>query len=443
MATAREIAMLTLAACERQGAWSDGHLKRMLKEAHLDSRDAGLATRLCFGVLQNKILIDWHLKSFCHTPLERLDLKVLCSLRIAVYQLLFLDKIPFSAAVNEAVNMTKKHCRNPRAAGMVNGILRSILRQEEMPYPDMSDEVERLSVAYSHPRWLVEEFIGTLGAEAAEALLAADNEQPPITAQVNTCQATVQQVKEMLEAEGVTVQRHPILPDCLILTETGNIEQLQAFREGLFYVQDCAAKLAVSAAKLQPDMRVLDCCAAPGGKSFAAAIDMKNRGEVISCDIHEHKIRILDAGKERLGLSIVSPMLHSATELNEKWVGGFDVVITDVPCSGLGIIRKKPDIRYKDPAPLTGLPRVQASILENCSKYVKPGGTLIYATCTLLKRENEDIVLEFLSRHSDFYPESLNLPVNGGGQQMLTFWPHVHGTDGFFVARLCKKEEAF
>lgn len=442
MATAREVAMLTLAACERQGAWSDGHLKRMLKESRLDSRDSGLATRLCFGVLQNRMLIDWHLAAFCNTPLRKLDLNVLCALRVALYQLLFLDKIPSSAAVNEAVNLTKKYCRNPRAAGMVNGILRSILRQESLPAPEESDRIENLTIQYSHPRWLVEEFVSSVGQDEIESLLAADNEQPPITAQVNTCKATAQQVIDALAAEGVSAQAHPWLENCLVLTGTGNLEQLKAFNDGLFYVQDCAARLAVTAARLQPGMRVLDCCAAPGGKSFAAAIDMKNKGEVISCDIHAHKIKLLTAGSERLGLDIISPKLQSATELNEAWISAFDAVITDVPCSGLGIIRKKPDIRYKDPAPLAGLPPIQRTILENCSRYVKPGGILIYATCTLLKRENEDIVLDFLSKHTEFSLEPLNLPVSGGAQAMLTFWPHIHSTDGFFAARLRKKEEA-
>lgn len=440
MASAREIAMLTLAACERQGAWSDGYLKRMLREQQLDSRDAALATRLCFGVLQNRLLIDWHLASFCNTPLEKLDLKVLCSLRIAVYQLLFLDKIPSSAAVNEAVNLTKKHCRNPRAAGMVNGILRAMLRQEKLAEPCGKNDAETLSVKYSHPVWLVEEFISALGIDGAEALLAADNGQPPITAQVNTCRATVAQAVSVLEADGVSVRRHPLIKDCLVLADTGNLERLSAYQNGLIYVQDCAARLAVTAAGLKPGQRVLDCCAAPGGKSFAAAIDMENRGEVVSCDIHPHKIELLEAGCDRLGLDVLHPLRHSATERKDEWVNAFDAVITDVPCSGLGIIRKKPDIRYKDPAPLAGLPRVQRAILDNCCAYVKPGGVLIYATCTLLRRENEDIVLDFLERHPDFRAESLALDVIGGEGSMLTFWPHIHGTDGFFAAKLRRKE---
>ena len=442
MATAREVAMLTLTACEKQGAWSDRHLKQMLREQHLDSRDAALATRLCFGVLQNRMLLDWHLASFCNTPLSKLDLKVLCVLRVAAYQLLFLDKIPASAAVNEAVNLTKKHCRNPRAAGMVNGILRAMLRQEALPVPRGKDLPETLSVQYSHPRWLVDEFISVLGLECTETLLKSDNEQPPIYAQVNTCKVTAEQVMEILTAEGVCAQPHSWMKDCLVLSETGSLEHLQAFRDGLFYIQDCAARLAVTAAQLQPGQHVLDCCAAPGGKSFAAAIDLKNRGEVVSCDIHPHKIKLLENGCERLGLSSVYPMLQSASERRDGWINRFDTVITDVPCSGLGIIRKKPDIRYKDPEPLKGLPKIQARILENCSSYVKPGGTLIYATCTLLRRENEDVVLAFLEKHPEYCPEPLGLHVAGGDQPMLTFWPHIHHTDGFFVAKLRKKEEA-
>ena len=441
MATAREVAMLTLTACEKQGAWSDGHLKQMLRDQHLDSRDAALATRLCFGVLQNRMLLDWHLASFCNTPLNKLDLKVLCALRVAAYQLLFLDKIPASAAVNEAVNLTKKHCRNPRAAGMVNGILRAMLRQDTLPEPTGKDPLEILSIRYSHPKWLVDEFAAVLGADGVEALLRADNEQPPISAQVNTCKATAEQVMELLTEEGVHARPHPWMEDCLILSETGNLERLQAFRDGLFYVQDCAARLTVTAAKIQPGQRVLDCCAAPGGKSFAASIDMDNRGEVISCDIHPHKIKLLEAGRDRLGLSVIHPMLQSAAERREEWVNGFDTVITDVPCSGLGIIRKKPDIRYKDPEPLKGLPAIQKKILSNCSAYVKPGGTLIYATCTLLRRENEDIVLDFLGEHPEFELEPLGLNVTGGDQPMQTFWPHIHNTDGFFAAKLRKKEE--
>lgn len=442
MASAREVAMLTLAACERQGAWSDGHLKRLLRENKLERRDAALATRLCFGVLQNRMLLDWHIGRFCASGLEKLDLKVLCNLRVAVYQLLFLDKIPASAAVNEAVNLTRRHCRNPRAAGMVNGILRSMLRQEDWSQPTGEDPVENLSIRTSHPRWLTEEFVSMLGCEGAEALLMAHNGQPPTTAQINRCRGAAEDVIRLLAEARVEAVPHGWLPDCVTLSGTGNMEELDAFRQGLFYVQDCAARLAVTAAGVTPGQRVLDCCAAPGGKSFAAAIDMENRGEVVSCDIHPHKIKLLEAGRDRLGLDCIHPQLQSATERRKEWENGFDTVITDVPCSGLGIIRKKPDIRYKDPEPLAGLPKVQRGILENCCAYVKPGGVLIYSTCTLLRRENEDIVTAFLREHSEFELEAFELPRFGRQEGMVTFWPHIHGTDGFFVAKLRRKEGA-
>lgn len=439
MGSAREAAMLTLAACERQGAWSDGYLKKTLREQGLDRRDAALCARLCYGVQQNRLLLDWHLARYCKSRLDALELKVLCNLRVAVYQILFLDKIPASAAVNEAVELTKKHCRNPRAAGMVNGILRAMLRQPGSLEPNDPDKVKNLSIKYSHPLWLVKTFAGLLGLEGAEALLAADNGQPPTAAQVNTLRADPAVLAGELRELGAEVSPHPWLPGCLLLSGAGDLEQLAAFREGRFYVQDPAARLAVTAAGVKPGSRVLDCCAAPGGKSFAAAIDMGNRGEVVSCDIHPHKIRLMEAGRERLGLSVISPCLQSAAETRQDWLDAFDTVLTDVPCSGLGIIRKKPDIRYKEPAALEGLPRVQREILDNCARYVRPGGVLLYSTCTLLPRENGDVVEGFLSAHPQFAPEPFVLPEWGEQPGQVTLWPHIHGTDGFFVAKLRRK----
>jgi len=438
MGDPRETAVLTLAACERQGAWSDGHLKRAIREQGLDRRDGALCTRLCYGVLQNRLLLDWRLGRVCSMKLEKLDIRVLCGLRVAAYQLLFLDKIPASAAVNEAVELVKRHSRNPRAAGLVNGVLRALLR-EEAPDIGGEDALETLSIRYSHPRWLVEEFARLLGIEGAQALLEADNRQPPTTAQVNTLRTTPEKLADELRAADAGVDVHPWLPGCLLLTGTDDLERLDAFRRGESYVQDAASHLAVMAAGLKPGQRVLDCCAAPGGKSFAAAIAMENRGELISCDIHPHKIRLLEAGRDRLGLSIIRPTLQNAAQAREDWRSGFDMVLTDVPCSGLGIIRKKPDIRYKDPEPLKGLPRVQRGILDNCARYVKPGGALVYSTCTLLPRENGEVVDAFLADRHDFTAEPFDLPQFGRQPGRVTFWPHIHGTDGFFVAKLRRK----
>ena len=261
-------------------------------------------------------------------------------------------------------------------------------------------------------------------------LIMAEGERIDLTQPVDT----------VLERDGVEVQRHPWLEGCLLLTGTGDMERLSAYQKGYFYIQDAAARLAVTAASVRPGQRVLDCCAAPGGKSFAAGVDMENQGEILSCDIHPHKIKLLEAGASRLGLSILTAQLQSAAQRREDWAERFDTVLVDVPCSGLGIIRKKPDIRYKDPKPLDGLPQVQKGIVDNCAAYVRPGGVMIYATCTLRERENQDVVAWFLEQHPEFTLEAFELPHFGRQEGMMTFWPHIHHTDGFFVARLRKKE---
>ena len=432
--TAREVALRALVACEQQGAWSDGFLKKTLRSAGLDSRDAALATRLCFGVLQNQLLLDDDLSRLSTVKLEKMEPPIRNILRLGAYQVLFLDRVPDHAAVSEAVDLARKSSRNPRTAGLVNGILRSLVRQKNSLEPPKDP-----AIRYSHPQWLYQAFCQRLGREEAAALMAANNGEPPTCAQVNTTKATVEEVTDSLQAEGVEVQPHPWLPDCLLLSHTGSLEELTAFQKGFFYIQDAAAKLAVLAAGPRRNMAVLDACAAPGGKSFAAAIAMGGQGSVTSCDIHPHKIDLIQAGARRLGLEkCISAQVLNGKECKDEFLDSFDLVIADVPCSGLGIIRKKPDIRYKDPKPLEGLPQVQKAILDNVSRYVRPGGVLLYATCTLLERENEGVVRVFLDKHKDFTLEGFQVPgdFEGAREGMVTCWPHRHGTDGFFFAKL-------
>lgn len=436
---ARQVALQTLCACERQGGWSDGVLKKQLAQAGLDSRDAALATQICFGVVQNRILLDFYISKFSNIPLKRMESKVVQALRIGLYQMLFLTRIPHSAAVNSAVEMTRESCKNPRAAGMVNGILRALERNlDHLPLIEQGDPVEYLSTLYSHPAWLVRLWLDKLGAEEAAQLLAANNSAPPVTAQVNTCRISTPALLARLSEQGVEAQLHPWLPDCLILRDTGSIEELDSFKQGHFHIQDAASRLAVMAAGVQPNMRVLDACAAPGGKSFSLSVAMENQGEVISCDLHPHKRKLIQAGADRLGLSIVTPMTADAGVFKPEWKDGFDLVVADVPCSGLGVIRKKPDIRYKDPEPLADLPAVQKRIIENVANYVRPGGVLLYSTCTLLERENREVVEYLLSVDPRFVLEPFALPDPVGRVEdgMVTLWPHRHGTDGFFFAKL-------
>ena len=440
---AREAAMLALNACQRQGGWSDGALKKQLAAAELSGRDAALATQLCFGVLQNQMLLDFYLSKFSNIPLKRMEGKVVQTLRLGAYQMLFLTRIPHSAAVNSAVTLVKTHCKNPRAAGMVNGILRSMERSlQNMPVIPQGDPVAYLSTLYSHPEWLVKEFILSLGEEETAQMLAADNSQPPTAVMVNTTRTTAEELKAMLEADHVEAEPHPWLENCLLLHRTGDLERLEAFQQGLFYVQDPASRLSVLAAGAKPGMKVLDCCAAPGGKSFAAAIAMENQGEIVSCDLHPHKKKLIQAGADRLGLTIISPKTADGKVFRPEWENAFDLVLVDAPCSCLGVIRKHPYIRSKDPAPLADLPAVQLDILRNAARYVKPGGTLMYSTCTLLYRENGEVVETFLAENNSYKAEAFPLPgpvglVQGGS---VTLWPHRHGTDGFFISKMRREE---
>lgn len=431
----REVAFSVLERAQA-GTWSDAALTSAVRNAGLDRRESALCSRLCYGVQQNQLLLDFWISRFSRVPLERLESAVRTALRMGLYQAALMDRIPEHSAVSESVELVKRHSRNPNSPRLTNAILRSFCRSlEQLPQPDS------LGVRYSHPQWLVDLFSEELHGTGVEALLAANNAQPPTTVQVNPLRTTSAQLTAELEALGVEVRPHPWAENCLELRGTGDLEQLPPFQRGAFLVQDAAARLAVTAAGVKPGMRVLDVCAAPGGKSFSAALDMGNRGEIISCDVQEKKVRRIRQGAERLGLSIIQPQVRNGKLFDPALAEGFDVVLTDVPCSGLGIIRKKPDIRFKDPTALEGLVPVQRELLANASRYVRPGGVLLYSTCTVLRRENEEQVETFLRSHPDFAPEPFFVPEPVGEvlDGMLTLWPHIHQTDGFFLAKLRKK----
>lgn len=432
--SARDTALSVLIACRKNNAWLDAALKQQLARDGLDRRDAALATRLCAGVTQNRLLLDEWISRYLTGRLSQLQPVVLDILRLGVYQLRFADKLPPSAVVNEAVNQSKR-LANPRAAGLVNGLLRAMLRD-----PSRLTEPEDLSLRYSHPRPLAELLEQAVGPALLEPLLRSHNEAPPSFLQTNTLKTDTASLRASLEEEGCVTEPHPWLPDCLLL-RSGGVEQTRAFREGWFYVQDPAARLAVLAADPRPGMRVLDCCAAPGGKSFAAALRMEDRGSITACDIHEHKLPLIQAGAQRLGILSLETRLQDASRPRPDWREGFDLILADVPCSGLGVIRKKPDIRYKDLEPLKGLPAVQRRILEAQAAQLRPGGVLLYSTCTILPRENEEPVLDFLAKHREFRPEPFTLPGLGRIESgMKTLLPCTEGTDGFFMAKLRKDE---
>ncbi len=436
---ARDTALEVLMRVDGANAWSDGSLKRTIAKNRLDSREAALATRLSYGVIQNRMLLDYYISCYCTQKAEKLESVIRNILRIGGYQILFMDKIPHHAAVNEAVEMTRRAGR-PKAAGMVNAVLRKFVANW-MDMPALPGATaDYLSVRYSHPKWLVERLMDVLGPEEAEDYLRLNNEAVPTTIQTNTLKTTADALEKELRAAGVEVEEHPWLPGCFEVTATGDLESLPAFAEGRFMVQDAAARLVATIARPDETDKVLDICAAPGGKSFALAIDMQDKGQIVSCDIHAHKLKLIESGAQRLGITSVRAAQADGREPHAAWLRSADLVVADVPCSGLGIIRKKPDIRYKNPKELAQLPAIQLAILNNASTYVRDGGTLIYSTCTVLPEENEQVVEKFLSENSDFTLDTFDLPLPIGKHTgHLTLWPQRYGTDGFYICRMRRK----
>ena len=435
MAGARTTALSALIATRRQGAWSDGVLKQYIARDGLDRRDAALASQLCYGVLQNRALLEFYIAQALTGKFKDLQPVVADILLLGAYQVLLLERVPDAAAVNEAVEQCKRY-GNRRAAGLVNGVLRTLSRQK-----GTLRQPEDLETKYSHPAQLVALLRRSLPEGTLEAFLAADNASAPMTLQYNPLKTQPQAVWDELAAAGVQLTPHPWLPGCMLASGAGDLTQLPAFCDGRVYVQDAAAALAAQCAGAQPDMRVLDVCAAPGGKSFAMAMRMENRGEIVSCDIHPHKIALLEKGAARLGIENLHARVQDAAARCEAFVGQMDVVMADVPCSGLGVIRKKPDIRYKALAPIERLPQVQRAILENASAYVKPGGVLLYSTCTVLRRENEAVAQAFLQAHPEFSAEALPIPdgLRVDDPRFVTLLPGQHDCDGFFICKMRKQ----
>ena len=439
--SARETALRVLISCRTNGAWADAALKAQLVRDGLDRADAALCSRIVYGVLQNQLLLDHYIGAYCSQRPDHLQPPLLDILRVGAYQILFLDKIPDSAAVNTSVELAKLFKRG-QASGLVNAVLRKISQNKQtLPAIPDRDPVRQLSIRYSHPRWLVKRLMALLGREETEAFLAADNGVAPLTVQVNPLKTTAEALTAELEGAGVSAKPHPWVPGCLELSGTGDLTALASFREGKFLVQDGAAHLVTLAAGPKAGDRVLDVCAAPGGKSFSAAMAMGDNGSVMACDLHENKLKRVREGAARLGLASVDTAAADGRQFRPEWENAFDVVLVDAPCSGLGIIRKKPEIRYKKPDELLTLPVIQTAILDNAARYVRPGGTLVYSTCTILPEENEQVTDAFLAEHPGFAREPFSLPKPVGETEgQITFWPQRHDVDGFYICRMRRNE---
>lgn len=431
--TARQAALETLTRVRQRGARPEAALAHHGPE---DPRDRALAARIVYGVLQNEMYLDYALGRFAK-DLGRLPPTARDILRLSAYQLLFLDRVPARAAVYEGVELARRHV--PHAAGAVNAILRALSQSGQVRVEAATPE-EALAIRTSHPLWLVRELAGEYGPEVCERILAADNAIPPVTAQTNLLKTTPEALAARLRESGVRAEPLPWMPDALDLAGTGALEELDAFREGLFYVQDPAARLAVTALGVEPGDTVVDVCAAPGGKSFAAAIRMEDRGRIFAFDIHEKKLALIERGAARLGIGILTLRAGDARRVRPELVRRADAVLCDVPCSGFGVIRKKPEIRRKRPEEIARLPEIQLAILRASAEYVRDGGRLVYSTCTILRRENEEVAAAFLRERPDFELMPFTLPGPFGAcGGMKTILQSDADTDGFFICVLRKK----
>ena len=416
---ARELALSILTDILQNDAYADLAVKKALAKSACNGRDKALATSIAYGTIQHIRFIDYQLMDASVRTIDTLSPKVLNILRLTVYQLRFLDRIPMSAAVNEAVKLTKKYAYS--GASFVNGVLRRVLRTGWL-LPE--EEKDRLAIQYSYPDWLVELWLSMFGHDECEKLLEAGNARPPLSVRVNQLKVFPEEVACLCKAHETAVE------EGLHIDEPSNIADTDMFRSGWITVQDVGAQMASLKLAPKPGECVLDVCAAPGGKTTHMAELMDNRGKIVAWDMHAHKIKLIEENAKRLGISIIEAAMHDSRILDSAHCMQYDKVMVDAPCSGLGIIRKKPDIKWKrKPEDIDALCASQAQILDVSAQYVKKGGMLLYCTCTINSRENEEIVNAFLKNHTEF---SLAEPYT----QLL---PHMDNTDGFFFAKLRRK----
>jgi len=447
MSNPRKAAVDALIKINNGGGYSNLVVKQAVSDSRLSERDAALTGAIVYGVTERKLTLDKIISDYSKVKPQRLSQEVIEILRSALYQLVFMDKIPDSAAVNEAVKLTSVY-RQKSASGFVNAVLRAFIRDgKKIKLPDEKDFLQFCSIKYSCPKWLVKVLRGQYGEKLCEDILKSSLGRPPIYARVNTTKTTVDNLCKMLEEEEIEAKPFSFINNCIELKGTGAIENLKSFKEGLFHIQDGASQLCCLMSGAEKNNTVIDVCAAPGGKSFTVA-QMVGDGKVLSFDIYEHKVKLIQDGANRLGLKNITADLRNAAEEDEFYKNNLlsaDLVLCDVPCSGFGIIRRKPDIKYKDKESIKELVPIQRRILDISSKMVKPGGLLVYSTCTLLREENGENVRLFLSQNSDFQGVELKLPIGIEHSVKENAWeytmiPEKYGTDGFYFAVLKRGE---
>lgn len=430
---ARQAAYEILLRMEKDGAYSNLILDETLEKSDLDSRDKSFVSALVYGTTERKLTVDYELSLYLSSPLKKLKKQVLTILRMGAYQIFFMSKVPNSAAVNESVKLSKKN-QSAYASSLINAVLRKC-SQNGLVYPK-KDTDEFLSVYYSCPLWLIHKWNKQYGKSECLHLLEESLKKAETVIRVNTLKTDEKTLAQLLLQEGVESEKTVIENSLKIFLSGKEITKLNSFKQGLFHVQDIASTLCAQALCAKSNETVFDLCAAPGGKSFSVAQLMNNSGKIFAFDLYPQRTKLISQGAKRLGIDIITAAVGDASEHNAE-LGLADRVLCDVPCSGLGIIRRKPEIRYKDESEVDALPPLQLKILENAARYVKPGGRLVYSTCTLNKNENENVCLKFLENSSDF--ESVEPLSQIGKNKFLTLMPHINQSDGFFIAAFKRK----
>lgn len=409
--TQRETALNILYETEYNGAYSNIALKNGLN-SHMTAQDRAFVTNIVYGVLQKQITIDYIIGRYSKIKLKKISKYIMLILRMGIYQIKFMDRVPDTAAVNESVKLAKRY-GHKASAGFVNGILRSVIRGGE-EYP--KDINEYLSVKYSYPLWTVKKWVDEFGYEFTEKMLSGFDTVPKLTVRPNTLKITAEELAKKMKNASVE--------DGLIQTGGYSVGDDKLYSDGFYTVQDKAAATAVRILEPKEGDTVIDMCAAPGGKTTYMAEMMKNKGVIYAFDIYEHKIKLIEENAKRLGINIIKASVRDACVYYPELKKTADKVLADVPCSGWGIVRRKPDIKLREIKSESLIP-IQQKILKNAAEYVKCGGELLYSTCTIMREENQDRTEEFLRTHTDFervYEK--------------TFYPHIDGTDGFYICKM-------
>ncbi|ODA40951.1 16S rRNA (cytosine(967)-C(5))-methyltransferase RsmB [Desulfosporosinus sp. BG] len=442
--TARGMAVHMLTRVEVEGAYANLLLQKNVGKL-TDSRDRQFVTLLVNGALKHRLTLDYVLRKYLSKPMSALPHEVRAILRIGAFQLLYVDKVPDAVAVNESVELAKPF---PKYTGLVNVVLRKVMNQGwDFSWPDEKRETVRyLSVRYSHPEWMIQRWLKRWGLEETEALCRANNESAQTWIRTNTLKISREDLMDRLTQEGITVEVGTRIPESLRIQNFGSLERVESFCEGLFTVQDESSQLVAHVVAPKPGQHVLDACSAPGGKTTHLAQMMGNEGEILAFDVHSHKLEFIDQLAQRLGITIIQPQLGDARDLPGIKLGSQQRVLVDAPCSGLGVLRRRADLRWrKEEQDIKDLPQLQLAILERAASCVAVGGDLIYSTCTIEPEENFELVKKFRSEHPEFEPVNLveNLPftledsreIQQASKGMLQLLPHRHGMDGFFLAK--------